>query len=70
MAPLMLEKSLQAQFLIPVAITLSFGLGVATLIILFLVPAVVGIADDLKRGAIATRDFIFNRDRRFAQPAE
>lgn len=49
MAPLMMEKSLQAQFLIPIAITLSFGLAVAALVILFVVPAMLGIADDLGR---------------------
>ncbi|MGJ3262472.1 MAG: efflux RND transporter permease subunit [Salinarimonas sp.] len=49
MAPLIAEKSLQAQFLIPIAITLSFGLLVAALIILFVVPALLGIAEDLGR---------------------
>jgi len=49
MAPLIMEKSLQAQFLIPIAITLSFGLAVASLLILFLVPALVGISNDLTR---------------------
>lgn len=49
MAPLIAEKSLQAQFLIPIAITLSFGLMVAALIILFVVPALLGVAQDLGR---------------------
>ena len=43
------EKSLQAQFLIPIAITLSFGLAVSALVILFVVPAMLGIADDVGR---------------------
>lgn len=51
--PLMFEKSLQAQFLLPMAATLVFGLGVATLLVLFLVPAVVGIGDDVRRLAAA-----------------
>lgn len=46
--PLMFEKSLQAQFLLPMGATLVFGLGVATLLVLFLVPAVVGIGADLR----------------------
>ncbi|MCC5979663.1 MAG: efflux RND transporter permease subunit [Salinarimonas sp.] len=53
MAPLIMEQSLQAQFLIPIAITLSFGLAVSALVILFVVPAMLGIADDfgrMKRG--------------------
>lgn len=49
MAPLILEKSLQAQFLIPIAITLSFGLAIASLLILFFVPATLAIADDIAR---------------------
>ena len=49
MAPLIAEKSLQAQFLIPIAITLSFGLAVSALVILFVVPAMLGIADDVGR---------------------
>lgn len=49
MAPLIAERSLQAQFLIPIAITLSFGLMVASLIILFVVPAMLGVAHDLGR---------------------
>ncbi|MEL7191368.1 MAG: efflux RND transporter permease subunit [Bacteroidota bacterium] len=39
LGPLILEKSLQAQFLIPMAITVAFGLGVATLLILVTLPA-------------------------------
>ena len=36
---LLFETSLQAQFLIPMATTLAFGLAFATLLVLFLVPA-------------------------------
>lgn len=38
LAPLMLEKSMQAQFLIPMAISLAYGLGIATIITLLLLP--------------------------------
>ncbi|MCB0640048.1 MAG: efflux RND transporter permease subunit, partial [Phaeodactylibacter sp.] len=38
LAPLLFEKSLQAQFLIPMAISVSFGLLVITMIILVLLP--------------------------------
>ncbi len=44
--PLMFETSVQAQFLIPMAITMVFGLGVATLLVLFLIPALVAIQLD------------------------
>ncbi len=49
LTPLMFEKSLQAQFLLPMAITLVFGLAVATILVLILVPAALGILDDLRR---------------------
>lgn len=48
--PLMFEKSLQAQFLLPMAVTLVFGLGIATFLVLFLVPAFIGIGEDISRG--------------------
>ena len=50
--PLMFEKSLQAQFLLPMAITLVFGLAVATLLVLILVPATLGIQQDLANIAL------------------
>ena len=46
LAPLLLEKSLQAQILIPLAASLAFGLTAATLVALFLVPSVYCILDD------------------------
>jgi len=36
--PLLFETSLQAQFLIPMATSISFGLGFSTLLVLFIVP--------------------------------
>ncbi len=44
--PLLLETSLQAQILIPMAASLAFGLTSATLIGLFLVPSLYCILDD------------------------
>ena len=45
--PLLFEKSLQAQFLIPMGVTIIFGLGLATLLVLFLVPAFLAIGADI-----------------------
>lgn len=64
--PLLSEKSLQAQFLLPIAITLVFGLGIATLLVLFIVPAFLGIGGDL--AGIASR--VFGRRRVSTHPAE
>ncbi len=47
--PLLLEKSLQARFLIPMAISISFGLSFGTFITLFLVPGLYLILNDIKR---------------------
>ncbi|MEZ5394997.1 MAG: efflux RND transporter permease subunit [Bryobacterales bacterium] len=46
--PLMLEKSVQAQFLIPMAVALAFGVLFATFITLALVPAIYLILEDIK----------------------
>jgi multidrug efflux pump subunit AcrB len=45
--PIMLERSVQAQFVIPMAISLSFGILFATVITLFLVPALYLLQGDL-----------------------
>lgn len=47
LTPLLFETSTQAQFLIPMAITIVFGLGMATALVLFLVPAFIGIGADI-----------------------
>ncbi|MEO9871949.1 efflux RND transporter permease subunit [Ekhidna sp.] len=48
LAPLMLEKSLQAQFLIPMAISISYGIAVATLLTLFMLPIFLSVANSVK----------------------
>lgn len=45
--PLYFEGSLQAQFIIPMAISLGFGIVFATVITLFLIPALYLIKDDI-----------------------
>jgi len=51
LAPLMAERSFQARFLIPMAISVTFGLAFATLLTLVLVPALYLIVDDIKLAA-------------------
>jgi multidrug efflux pump subunit AcrB len=46
LTPLLFETSFQAQFLIPMAITIVFGLMVTTFLVLLLVPAMIGIQAD------------------------
>ncbi len=49
LVPLLFETSYQAQFLIPMAITLVFGLAVNTVLVLLIVPALLGIQADFGR---------------------
>ena len=44
----MLERSFQAQFLIPLAISIVFGLAFATLIVLILIPCLYFVFEDLR----------------------
>ncbi|MBA4781592.1 MAG: efflux RND transporter permease subunit [Rhizobiales bacterium] len=48
LTPLMFETSRQAQFLLPMVITIVFGLAYATMLVLFLVPSLLGIGRDVK----------------------
>ena len=45
----MLERSIQAQFLIPIGVGLAFGVLFALFVTLFFVPALYGIGADIKR---------------------
>ena len=49
LTPMLLETDLQARFLIPMAISLGFGILFATVITLFLVPCVYLVLEDVKR---------------------
>jgi multidrug efflux pump subunit AcrB len=49
LTPMLLEKSLQARFLIPMAISLGFGVLFATIVTLILVPCFYMVLDDIHR---------------------
>ena len=49
LAPLLYERSTQAQFLKPTVITLVDGLGFGLLIVLLVIPALVAMQEDIKR---------------------
>ncbi|MBT64230.1 MAG: hypothetical protein CML13_13575 [Puniceicoccaceae bacterium] len=53
--PVLFETSLQAQFLIPMAISLSFGVLFATFITLLLVPAFYSILEDLRETCVGNK---------------
>ena len=50
LVPLMLDRSFEAAFVIPMAVSLAFGVIFATFITLVLVPTAYLILDDVKRG--------------------
>jgi len=47
LTPLLFEKSLQAQFLIPMATSISFGLAFSTILVLFFVPALLSVHESV-----------------------
>ncbi len=50
LTPLLFETSLQARFLIPMAVTIVFGLMAASVLVLIVVPALIAVQEDVKRG--------------------
>ncbi|MBN1492195.1 MAG: efflux RND transporter permease subunit [Phycisphaerae bacterium] len=51
LAPLLLERSTQAQTLIPMAVSLTFGLAFATLLTLVVVPSLFLVLSDVRRAS-------------------
>ena len=51
LAPLLLEQSRQAQFLKPMAISITFGIGYATILTLLVLPLFLSISNNIKVGA-------------------
>lgn len=59
LTPLLFETSLQAQFLIPMAVSISFGLAFATVLVLILVPTLLigtKIPDSLKISPVSDKN--------------
>jgi multidrug efflux pump subunit AcrB len=54
LTPMLLEKSVQAQFLIPMAVSLAYGLLFATGIILVIIPVLYMALEDLRAGTITS----------------
>ncbi|HOX39123.1 MAG TPA: efflux RND transporter permease subunit [Candidatus Brocadiia bacterium] len=49
MASLIAERSMQAQFILPMAIAITFGVAFATLLTLFFIPCLLAILNDMRR---------------------
>ena len=70
MAPLIFEKSLQAQFLIPMAISVAYGIGFATLLTLLVLPMFLSFSNQFKvglkwisTGQIIAKEKVENKER-------
>ncbi|MBL23144.1 MAG: hypothetical protein CMM48_04525 [Rhodospirillaceae bacterium] len=50
LTPLLFETSLQARFMIPMAVTIIFGLMVTTFLVLLVAPSIIAIQTDIGRG--------------------
>ena len=50
LAPLLLEKSRHAQFLIPMAISIAYGIAIATVLTLIMLPLLLSVSNSIKVG--------------------
>jgi multidrug efflux pump subunit AcrB len=66
LSPLLLERSVQAKFMVPMAVSLGFGVVFATFITLMIVPVSYLILEDIK--ALVLR--VFGRGAEEPEPAE
>ncbi|NND21528.1 MAG: efflux RND transporter permease subunit, partial [Silicimonas sp.] len=64
--PILTETSLQAQILIPLVASLVFGLLTASLIVLFALPAIYAILDDLGLSTLARERMVLEGENRVA----
>jgi multidrug efflux pump subunit AcrB len=48
LSPLIFETSRQAQFLIPMAISIAYGIGIATVLTLIMLPMLLALSNDIK----------------------
>ncbi|MEO1304667.1 MAG: efflux RND transporter permease subunit [Pseudomonadota bacterium] len=69
LGPLLLETSPQAQFLIPMGVSLGFGIVISGLMVLFVTPAVTLVIEDI-RNMPARLGAIFTRREEIGGPAE
>ncbi|MEM1373659.1 MAG: efflux RND transporter permease subunit [Pseudomonadota bacterium] len=68
--PLIMETSLQAQFLIPLAVSIGYGVLIGTGVIIFAIPAVFILIYRVKAGLDAVAGALFGADDRSPTPAE
>ncbi len=70
LVPMIFETSVQARFLIPMAVSLGFGVLVATVIMLVLVPAIYAVAEDIKHAFSSIKSRMVQVGSYLSDPAE
>jgi multidrug efflux pump subunit AcrB len=68
LTPILLERSLQAQFVIPTAVSLGFGIVFATVITLFLIPALYVMQENFSASMRNAWDLLLGRPARSEAP--
>ncbi|MBK5965547.1 acriflavin resistance protein [Thiocystis minor] len=61
LGPLIFETSLQAQFLIPMAVSLAFGVGFSTILVLIFTPALLSLHESLHQRMGRVWDWMLDR---------
>ncbi|WP_028583615.1 efflux RND transporter permease subunit [Desulfogranum mediterraneum] len=69
LAPLIMETDMQAKFLIPMAVSLAFGVAFATVLTLALIPSLLAIVNDIRRGLVRLRSGRWPLSREEVEPA-
>ncbi|NIZ08444.1 efflux RND transporter permease subunit [Pseudooceanicola sp. HF7] len=64
LAPLLFERSTQAEFLKPMVVTLCYGLGLGFFIVLLVIPSLVVAQHDLRRALKSTHRYLKSRFQR------
>ncbi len=58
LGPLILETSFQAQFLIPMAVSVAYGIGFGTFFILLIFPVIFLVVNDIRRMIVYTKRWV------------
>ncbi len=62
LSPMIFETSRQARFLIPMALSLGFGIVFATVITLVIIPSMYLVVEDIRRVGAAVYGFVFDKE--------
>ena len=61
LAPLIMETSFQAQFLIPMAVSVAYGIGFGTFVILLIFPVILLVVNDIRRMIVYTKRWVSHK---------